>query len=138
MRFHSSWIALLPALAAAAEDPLAQYKAQFQTFMDGMSSYIPNPGSYDPVAALAAKTGSMRLNVLTLENWKQTLYENVSPSATVPDDFWIFVTGGNKTCQGKLFTSSNKQTKSFKTSIITYISPSHAVQTLTNSSPHHF
>ncbi|KFG79396.1 hypothetical protein MANI_009532 [Metarhizium anisopliae] len=96
----SAIIAALPLLASAQEDPLAQYKAQFQTFMDKMSGYIPNPGTHDPVAALEAKLGSMKMSTLTLENWKETLYEPVAPGATVPTEWWVLISGRNKTCFG--------------------------------------
>ncbi|KAM0561748.1 hypothetical protein ACHAPJ_002917 [Fusarium lateritium] len=102
MRFSSSTIlAALPALAAAQDSPIDQYKAQFQNIVGQFSSYIPNPGHHDPVAAAEAKAGSMRLNVLTLENWKQTLYEPVSAGATTPEEWWLLVSGGNKTCYGR-------------------------------------
>ena len=102
MRFSASAVvAALPLLASAQEDPLAQYKAQFQNFLGQMSSYIPNPGAHDPVAALEAKVGSMRMHTLTLENWKDTLYEPVAPRATVPEEWWVLVTGRNKTCFGE-------------------------------------
>ncbi|KAJ4255557.1 hypothetical protein NW762_009554 [Fusarium torreyae] len=102
MRFSSSTIlAALPALAAAQDSPVDQYKAQFQNIIGQFSSYIPNPGHHDPVAAAEAKAGSMRLNVLTLENWKQTLYEPVSAGATTPEEWWLLVSGGNKTCYGR-------------------------------------
>ncbi|KAF4973584.1 hypothetical protein FZEAL_9285 [Fusarium zealandicum] len=102
MRFSSSTVlAALPALAAAQDSPVEQYKAQFQNFLGQMGSYVPNPGQHDPVAALEAKTGSMRLNVLTLDNWKDTLYEPVAPEATTPEEWWVLVSGGNKTCYGR-------------------------------------
>ncbi|KAH7156927.1 hypothetical protein EDB81DRAFT_406528 [Dactylonectria macrodidyma] len=102
MRFSSSTlVAALPALAAAQDSPIDQYKAQFQDFIGQMGSYIPNPGTYDPVAALEAKTGAMKLSTLTLENWKETLYEPVSPEATTPEEWWVLVSGGNKTCYGR-------------------------------------
>lgn len=102
MRFSTSAVvAALPLLASAQEDPLGQYKAQFQTFMDKIGSYIPNPGAHDPVAALEAKLGSMKMSTLTLENWKETLYEPVAPGATVPAEWWVLISGRNKTCFGK-------------------------------------
>lgn len=101
MRFSAyAAVAALPAIAAAQENPLEQYQAQFQTFLGNMASYIPNPGRHDPVAAHDAKTGPMKLHVLTLENWKDTLYEPVAPGATKPEEWWILTTGGNKTCFG--------------------------------------
>ncbi|TWU78861.1 hypothetical protein ED733_007586 [Metarhizium rileyi] len=102
MRFSASAVvAALPLLASAQEDPLAQYKAQFQTVMDNFAAYIPNPGTYDPVAALEAKLGSMKMSTLSLENWKETLYEPVAPGATVPTEWWVLITGRNKTCYGQ-------------------------------------
>lgn len=101
MRFSSSTVlAALPALAAAQDSPIDQYKAQFQNVIGQFASYIPNPGHHDPVAAAEAKAGSMRLNVLTLENWKQTLYEPVSAGTTSPEEWWLLISGGNKTCYG--------------------------------------
>lgn len=102
MRFSASAVvAALPLLASAQEDPLGQYKAQFQNFLGQMGSYMPNLGAHDPVAALEAKMGSMRMHTLTLENWKDTLYEPVAPRATVPEEWWVLVTGRNKTCFGE-------------------------------------
>ncbi|KAG6037573.1 hypothetical protein E4U41_004907 [Claviceps citrina] len=101
MRFPSPLLAAaLPLLASAQQDPLGQYKAQFQTLMGKMGSYMPNPGSYDAVAALEAKLGSMRLSTLTLENWKETLYEPVAADSTVPTEWWVLISGRNKTCFG--------------------------------------
>jgi hypothetical protein len=104
MRFSASAIvAALPVLASAQQDPLGQYKAQFQGLLDKIGAFIPNPGAHDPVAALEAKLGSMKLSTLTLENWKDTLYEPVAPGATVPTEWWVLVSGRNKTCYGKFF-----------------------------------
>lgn len=103
MRFSSSTVlAALPALAAAQDSPVDQYKAQFQNVLGQIGGYIPNPGRYDPVAALEAKTGAMRLDILSLENWKDTLYEPVAADATTPEEWWLLVSGGNKTCYGML------------------------------------
>ncbi|UZP42014.1 hypothetical protein NXS19_009830 [Fusarium pseudograminearum] len=105
MRFSSSTVlAALPALAAAQDSPVDQYKAQFQNVIGQFASYIPNPAYHDPVAAAEAKAGSMRLNVLTLDNWKETLYEPVSADATTPEEWWLLVSGGNKTCYGRCGT----------------------------------
>ncbi|KAG6167334.1 hypothetical protein E4U51_002981 [Claviceps purpurea] len=102
MRFSKSLLAaaLSPLLASAQEDSFGQYKAQFQTLMDKVGSYIPNPGTYDAAAALEAKLGSMRLSTLTMENWKETLYEPVAAGAIVPTEWWVLISGRNKTCFG--------------------------------------
>ncbi|KOS22153.1 hypothetical protein ESCO_002203 [Escovopsis weberi] len=101
MRFSAAaTIALLPGLSAAQDSPLSQYTAQFQQAMTQLVSRIPNPGRFDPVAAAAAKDGPMKLSVLSLENWKDTLYEPVAPDAETPMEWWVMVTGRNKTCFG--------------------------------------
>lgn len=101
MRFSTALVAALPVFANAQDtDAFGQYKAQFQNFMGNMGSYIPNPGRHDPIAAAEAKAGSMKLNILTLENWKDTLYGPVSEGQTTPEDWWVLTTGGNKTCFG--------------------------------------
>lgn len=103
MRFSIPAIAGLAAVASAQEGPFDQYKAQFQNFLGQFGSYIPNPGAHDPVAAAAAKAGSMKLNILTLENWKETLYEPVPAAAKAATEWWVLISGGNKTCFGTRF-----------------------------------
>ncbi|KAI9158590.1 peptidyl-tRNA hydrolase [Paramyrothecium foliicola] len=102
MRFSTSaFIAALPALAAAQEDPFQQYKAQFQNVLDKFGSYIPKPSVHDPVAAAEAKIGEKKLSILTIDNWKDTLYEPVSADATTPVEWWVLISGRNKTCYGR-------------------------------------
>ncbi|KJZ80238.1 hypothetical protein HIM_00088 [Hirsutella minnesotensis 3608] len=96
----STVVAALPLLVSAEENPFAQYKAHLQNVMGRVMASVPNPGTFDPIAALEAKMGSMRLSTLTLENWKETLYEPVAPGATVPEEWWVLISGRNKTCFG--------------------------------------
>ena len=98
MRFFSAIVAALPAFAAAQD--FQQYQAQFQDFLGQMAGYIPNPGRHNPVAALEAKVGAMKLHILTLDNWQETLYEPVTAGTTKPEEWWVLTTGGNKTCFG--------------------------------------
>lgn len=110
MRFStSSALLALPVLAAAQGEQFEQYKAQFQNYVSQFGSqfgsYIPSPNKHDPVQAAEAKAGEMRLNVLTLDNWKDTLYAPVNAEQTTPEEWWVLVTGGNKTCFGKLLYS---------------------------------
>lgn len=90
----------LPSLAAAQD--FQQYQAQFQNFLGQFGSYIPNPNKHDPMGAAEAKAGEMKMNVLTLSNWKETLYSPVTAQSTTPEEWWIFVTGRNKSCFGML------------------------------------
>ncbi|KAG8164413.1 hypothetical protein KVR01_006331 [Diaporthe batatas] len=101
MRFStSSALLALPLLASAQGEQFEQYKAQFQNFLGQFGSYVPNPSKHDPVGAAEAKLGEMKLNVLTLDNWKDTLYEPVKPESTKPEEWWVLISGGNKTCFG--------------------------------------
>jgi hypothetical protein len=100
MRFSIS-LAALAAVASAQEGMFEQYKAQFQNFLGNLGASVPNPVAHDPVAAFEAKTGEMKLSTLTLENWKDTLYEPVSPGTVEPVEWWMFITGRNKTCYGR-------------------------------------
>jgi len=102
MRFSSSAILALPLLAAAAESPFEQYKAQFQNFLGSFGSYgaKTQPDKASPVQAAEKKLGEKAIKVLTLENWRNTLYGPVKPTTTKPVEWWVLMTGGNKTCFG--------------------------------------
>jgi len=105
MRFSAISILALPLLAAATqpESPIDQIKAQAQYYFDKISSYIPSPNkahtSVDAHAA-AAKAGGKTLHILTLNDWEQTIRGSVKPASTKPEEWWVLVTGGNKTCFG--------------------------------------
>ena len=89
-------------LAAAIELPEGNpYVAQFNDFIsNAFGSYLPSPNKHDFAAAEAAKSSEMKMSTLTLDNWKQTLYEPVQDGATEPEEWWLLVTGGNNTCYG--------------------------------------
>lgn len=98
MRFSTAVAAALPLLAGAQEVP--EYQAQFQNYLDKFWSYVPNPSKSDPVGAAEAKIGEMKMDVVTLDNWRDVLYGHVSPQSTEPEETWVLITGGNKTCFG--------------------------------------
>jgi len=104
MRIPASSVLLaLPVLGAAAEGVFDQYKAQFQNFLGSFGSYLPKTEPQAEKAEAAdAKASAKKLEVLTLDNWKDTLYAPVRPGATKPEEWWVLVTGRNKTCWGKL------------------------------------
>lgn len=101
MRFSATSAVLGLPLLAAAQD-FAEYQAQFQNYMGKFASYIPTPSKSDPIGAAQAKAGSLKMDVLTLDNWRDVLYSHVAPEATKPEETWVLVTGGNKTCFGKI------------------------------------
>ncbi|KAI0393203.1 hypothetical protein F5Y17DRAFT_459082 [Xylariaceae sp. FL0594] len=105
MRFHSaSALLALPVLAVA---DVPEYQAQFQQYLgqaqgyfEKIASKLPSANRYDEAAVAAAKSGPSKLDILGLENWKQTLYEPVTPGSATPEEWWVLITGGNKTCFG--------------------------------------
>ncbi|KAM0325307.1 hypothetical protein ACHAQA_007292 [Verticillium albo-atrum] len=101
MRLSVSALLALPLFAAAAEAQFEEYKAQFQNYLDTFVSYVPNPNKFDAADAEEAKTGAKKISVLTLDNWEETLYASVQPAQTVPEEWWVLITGRNKTCYGK-------------------------------------
>ncbi len=111
MRFSTTAILALPLLAAPAEGPFEQYKAQFQDFLSSFGVKIPGVADKEPAAATPAaepkaksSKGSVKskeISTLTLETWNSTLFAPVKPGATTPEEWWLLMSGRNKTCFGK-------------------------------------
>jgi len=100
MRFSSTFVVVLPALALAQEQvPLAdKIKGWINRAQSYVSSAVPSVPS--PMDAGAAKVAEHVEHVLTLDNWKSVLVANPSTTAAGPEDWMIYITGGNKTCYG--------------------------------------
>jgi len=100
MRFSSTLVVVLPALALAQEQvPLAdKIKGWINRAQSYISSAVPSVPS--PMDAGAAKVAEHVEHVLTLDNWKSVLVANPSSTAAGPEDWMIYITGGNKTCYG--------------------------------------
>ncbi|KAI5864432.1 hypothetical protein GGS23DRAFT_604625 [Durotheca rogersii] len=105
MRFSTASALLGLPLLAAADTP--QYQAQFenylgqaQSLLTKVTSKIPLPNKHDPVAAAEAKAGPLKIDILSLDNWKDTLYGPVKSGSTTPEEWWVLITGGNRTCFG--------------------------------------
>jgi len=105
MRLSTSAVLALP-LLAAAQGPLEQfeqYKAQFQNFLSNFGAKAPTEApsaKTHPVQAAEAAIGATQVEVLTLSNWKDTLYGPVKADSTTPTEWWVLISGGNKTCFG--------------------------------------
>jgi len=100
MRFSSSLLLALPALALAQEqvpivDKIKGWLDQAQSFI---SSAVPSVPS--PLDAGAAKVAEHVETALTLENWESVLSADPSATTAGPTDFIVYITGGNKTCYG--------------------------------------
>lgn len=116
MRFSSAVFLALPLAAFAAEGDSAfdQYKAQFQNFLGSFGGKPAAQSEQSEQAQQAAQAVKERysaeekpvegsaLSMLTLDNWKETLYGSIPEGQTTPEEWWLFVTGRNKTCNGKL------------------------------------
>ncbi|RFU28000.1 hypothetical protein B7463_g8340, partial [Scytalidium lignicola] len=101
MRFTSISLLALPLLTVAAqESPLDQAKAQAQFWFNKIAAYLPNPSVPEPSEAAAVKPTERPVHVLTLDNWQETIRSSVKPAGSTPEEWWVFVTGGNKTCFG--------------------------------------
>ncbi|KAI1816425.1 hypothetical protein GGS20DRAFT_538265 [Poronia punctata] len=105
---HFSSTAALLALPLLATADVPEYQAQFQQYLGQAQGYvekfaskIPSPNRYDDAAAAAAKSGSDKISTLGLHNWKNTLYEPVTSGSATPEEWWLLITGGNKTCFGR-------------------------------------
>lgn len=101
MRFSTATLLALPVLATAAnEAPLDQAKSLFNSFGSYFQKILPNPSAaYTPDAA-AAKAGGKAVHALTLNNWEETLRSKTTPGSIDPAQWYIFMSGGNKTCFG--------------------------------------
>ncbi|KAI9717073.1 MAG: hypothetical protein M1812_005008 [Candelaria pacifica] len=95
----SSTIAFtLPALAVAQQQkPLG---ATVQDWYSKAKSYVPSAASA-PWSAGAAKAAEHNVVPITLQNWRETLTPNPMASTEAPEEWMMFVTGGNKTCYGQ-------------------------------------
>lgn len=101
MRFSGASILALPLLAAAAQqqNPLDQAMASAQYYLEKVQSYVPHFNTYQAADAAAAKSGN-NIDVLTINNWQNLLRSSVKPGGKGPEEWWVLMTGGNKTCYG--------------------------------------
>ncbi|KAI9812383.1 MAG: hypothetical protein M1832_000418 [Thelocarpon impressellum] len=116
MRLQSALVCTLPLLVAAQAEQQQQQQQQQKPLgglLEKLQSYIP-PQAYavlaklapglatGPVQEAAARVAAKNVTPLTLENWRDTLTagEAVSREAE-PKVWWVYVTGGNKTCLGQ-------------------------------------
>lgn len=115
MRITTLALAALPALTLAeqAPNPLDQFKQQAEHYYTKFQSFLPNPSVHDAVAAAAAKAGGSIVDVLTIENWESTLR---APVTTGKEEWWVLLSGGNKTCFGQC----GKVEKAFNESAVAF------------------
>jgi hypothetical protein len=97
MRFLEAIILLSAVGLSQAEDQVPLI-AKAQAWFDKAKTYVQNTAPA-PVDAGAAAVASRTVTDITLDNWRSELapIENVGS----PQNWLIYVTGGNKTCQGQ-------------------------------------
>ncbi|PHH53427.1 hypothetical protein CFIMG_001548RA [Ceratocystis fimbriata CBS 114723] len=102
MRYQTIALAL-PAVAQAQDSFFGQYKAKFQNVIGQFTAMIPSPSAVPEIIEEVVPEVLLNKKVLeplALPSWKDTLYEPVEEDAKIPEQWWVFITGGNKTCQG--------------------------------------
>ncbi|PKS07010.1 hypothetical protein jhhlp_005607 [Lomentospora prolificans] len=117
MRFSSTLLLAMPLAASAADSLFNQYKAQVQDLLQSFGYTGTNnageakpaedvPPTPDPEErrkqyyAEEVPVSENALSVLTLGNFKDTLYAPVQEGATTPEEWWVLISGRNKTCGG--------------------------------------
>jgi len=97
MRFSTATLLALPVLAAAAQDGPIE---QAQQFIGSVLAWIPLPQrAY--TAEPTPPEGSRGLNILTLDNWKDVILSGIPAGSPKTEEWWILVTGKNRTCWGR-------------------------------------
>ncbi|KAJ5661839.1 uncharacterized protein N7477_009455 [Penicillium maclennaniae] len=108
MRF-TSLVALLPAVVLAQEQiPLVD---RVQGWFNKAKAIVPTAVPSEPIVKLAEKVSEKSVTPITLSNWQPTL----EPSSEAKD-WYIYVTGGNKTCFGRC----DRADKAFKESVLLF------------------
>jgi PTH2 family peptidyl-tRNA hydrolase len=87
---------ILPALAAAQEQaPLAD---RVQGWFNRAKSYLPTA---TPVIPAVEKVVEQKVHEKTVTPFNLTNWQSILAPSAKPQDWLVFVTGGNKTCFGR-------------------------------------
>ncbi|SPO03365.1 uncharacterized protein DNG_06048 [Cephalotrichum gorgonifer] len=105
MRLSTSILMAMPLAAYAAEEGksvIDEYKAKFDGFLGsfGAKPVQLTPEQQARYGAEEKPVEGGALTELTLGNWKETLYSSIPEGSTTPEDWWVFVTGRGKSCNG--------------------------------------
>ncbi|OJJ70918.1 hypothetical protein ASPBRDRAFT_43790 [Aspergillus brasiliensis CBS 101740] len=114
MRF-TPVVALLPALAVAQEQvPLAD---RVQGWFNKAKSYLPTATPVAPAAAVVEKVvEKTKIQEKTVSEFNLTNWQSYLEPASEPQDWLIYITGGNKTCFGRC----DQADKAFKESVLLF------------------
>ena len=90
----------LPALTAAqAQKPLTEQVTDWFNYAKNYVSNTVPAAAKDPIGASASKVAAKNVTPLTMANYESFLTPDPH-SAQSPQEFMVFVSGGNKTCGG--------------------------------------
>jgi hypothetical protein len=103
MHFLHAAVLALPLLATAAQQQSAsdQVKELAVHWFNRISSFIPYQNTQRQVTS---KTVAARVDILTLDNWKSTLRSTAQSSSEAPEEWFVLISGGNKTCHDRCGT----------------------------------
>ena len=90
---HLSTLLLLPLLAAADTQ---EWLDKASGLFEKAKSFAPHQAFPDIIDAGAAQVSAKEVQKISMQNWQRKL----SPKPKGPEEWLIFVTGGNKTCHG--------------------------------------
>ncbi|EON64697.1 hypothetical protein W97_03930 [Coniosporium apollinis CBS 100218] len=101
MRFSTSLALTLPVLAAAEQQvPLAdKVRGWINKATNYVSAAAPSVTG-NPIKAAAGKAANAAVHDLTLENWRSIVKPSPAAAHQGPEEWMIFLDGGNKTCYG--------------------------------------
>ncbi|OBT91048.1 hypothetical protein VE02_00122 [Pseudogymnoascus sp. 03VT05] len=117
MRFSAATLLALPLLAVAeTQDPLQQLQDTALHYFNKAYSLIPHTNTFSAAEAAIAKAGGSNVDVLSLDNWRSTLLNSVTPASKGPEEWWVLLTAGNKTCWG----NCEKLTRAFNESALLF------------------
>ncbi|KAL2862893.1 uncharacterized protein BJX67DRAFT_289079 [Aspergillus lucknowensis] len=92
-------LAVLPALAVAQEQvPLAD---RVQGWFNMAKSYLPTATPVVPVAEKVVEPAKQVIQEKTITPFNSSNWESLLEPAQSPQDWLLFITGGNKTCFGR-------------------------------------
>ena len=108
MRFSSTLLLALPAVssvAAADQQPLAdKLKGWFDVASKAAAEYLPStvPSVHipDPLDAGAQKVADLTVASLNVSNWQSVLSPSAPTTKGGPEEWLVYMYGGNKTCFG--------------------------------------
>lgn len=109
MRLSPAIAFALPLLGAATQQqtPVELIKEQIQQYLGPYYAKIaphlpsiPYTNVHDAAGAAAAKAAGSNIDVLSLDNWRETVRPSATTYAEGPEEWWILITGGNKSCYG--------------------------------------